>query len=100
MVTSLSAIFLFAPAWGTTISKVFCFLFCFVLFSSEMGGKTKTKRVLEKENFELGKREWVTRLWTLSEGQGNKKYEFQKQGKEGDGISGFGKWTWDRVLNE
>ena len=38
-----------------------------------MGGKTKTKRVLEKENFELGKkREWVTRLWTLSKGQGNK----------------------------
>ena len=27
------------------------------------------------------KREWVTRLWTLSEGQGNKKCEFQKQGE-------------------
>ena len=46
------------------------------------------------------KHEWVTRLWTLSEGQGNKKCEVQKRVKKGDRILGFGKWTWDKVLNE
>ena len=45
--TSSSSICLFVPAQVTTIRKFF--------FISKMGGKTKTKRVLEKENFELGK---------------------------------------------
>ena len=63
----------------------------------EIGRKTKMKRVLEKENFELGKTRvgnWsLTRFWTLSKGQGSKKCEFQKRGermvkffKEGKGI--------------
>ena len=62
-----------------------------------MGRKTKTKRVLEKENFELGKKRvgnwgWDG-FWTLSKGQGSRKCEFQKRGermrkfvKEGQGI--------------
>ena len=32
--------------------------------------------------------EWVTRLWTLCEGQGNKKCEVQKRGEKG--RSNFG----------
>jgi len=29
-----------------------------------------------------------------------KNVNFRRGVKEGDGISGFEKWTWDRVLNE
>ena len=35
--------------------QVFCLFIYLFIFLSEMGGKTKTERVLEKENFELGK---------------------------------------------
>ena len=54
-------------------------------FMREIVRKTKTKRVLEKENFELGKTRvgnWdLTRFWTLSKGQGSIKCEFQKRGE-------------------
>ena len=46
MVAGSSSICLFAPTWVKTIST---------FFSREMGRKTKMERVLEKENFELGK---------------------------------------------
>ena len=48
-----------------------------------MGRKAKIERVLENENFELGKTRvgnWgLTGFWTLSKGQGSRKCEFQKK---------------------
>ena len=50
-----------------------------------MGRKTKTERVLENENFELGKTRVgnlaLIGFWTLSEGQGSRKWRFQKKGE-------------------
>ena len=80
-VTSSSSIFLFAPAWVTTIS----------IFFWEMGRKTKTERVLEKENFELGKNQvdnlGLTRFGTLFEGQGTKNKNFRSGVKEWENLS-------------
>ena len=76
---SSSSICPFALARVTTISRIFIF--------GGGGGwvEKKIERVLEKENFELGKNQasnWgLTKFWTLSNGQGNKKYEFQKRGE-------------------
>ena len=74
----------------------------------EMGKETKIERVLEKENLDLGKTRvgnWgLTRFWTLSEGRGSRKCEFQKQGermgkfvKEGQGIKNGTRTLWKNL---
>ena len=71
-----SSICLFAPTWVKNIST---------FFSREMGRKTKMERVLEKENFELGKTRvgnWgLNGFWKVAEEQGSRKCEFHKWGQ-------------------
>ena len=62
----------FAPVQVTTITRSF--------FLGGVGRKTKTKTVSVEENLDLGKNRkgnlGLSKFWTLSKGQGSKKWGF------------------------
>ena len=63
----------FAPVRVTTITKSF-------FLCGEVEGKTKTETISVEENLDLGKNRkgnvGLSKFWTLSKGQGSKKWGF------------------------
>ena len=66
----------FAPVRVTTITRSFYFFY----FLGKVGRKTKTETVLVEENMDLRKNRkgnlGLSKFWTLSKGQGRKKWGF------------------------